>query len=96
MTSLIQQTSSTLPAQNEQAARGDQHMVISVLYICQNNLSIRPQIETLTVTRNPNGRAIIPAEFKRDKNILAVMKGEVELLNSLGDRAERNRDNRVA
>ncbi|WP_282109304.1 TIGR02922 family protein [Shewanella algicola] len=32
------------------------------------------------------GRVIVPAEFKQDKLIIAVLKGEVEVLNTLGDR----------
>ncbi|MFV7771632.1 TIGR02922 family protein [Shewanella marisflavi] len=75
---------------------GNNAIEISVLYICQTNLSIKPQLETLTVQKNPNGRVIIPAEFKAGKSILAVMEGRVKLLNSLGDRAEHNRENQVA
>ncbi|MCZ4337708.1 DUF2375 family protein [Shewanella colwelliana] len=78
------------------AVIGNNAIEISVLYICQTNLSIKPQLETLTTQKNLNGRVIIPAEFKAGKNILAVMEGRVQLLNSLGDRAEHNQEHQVA
>jgi hypothetical protein len=35
-----------------------------------------------------NERVIIPASFKKDKTIVAVLDGDVKVLNSLGERAE--------
>jgi hypothetical protein len=59
---------------------------ITVLYY-PAELAIKPLAEVLyDLEVGVNGRVIIPMEYKEDKIIVAVFKGEVELLNALGDR----------
>lgn len=59
---------------------------ITVLYY-PAELAIKPLAEVLyDLEVGVSGRVIIPMEYKEDKIIVAVFKGEVELLNALGDR----------
>jgi|TARA_R110002167_G_scaffold195810_1_gene398550 hypothetical protein len=59
---------------------------ITVLYN-PAELAIKPIAEVLyNLEVGVGGRVIIPIEFKVDKIIVAVFKGEAELLNVLGDR----------
>jgi hypothetical protein len=59
---------------------------ITVLYY-PAELAIKPLAEVLyDLEVGVNGRVIIPMEYKEDKIIVAVFKGEVELLNASGDR----------
>ncbi|MGI2000534.1 DUF2375 family protein [Shewanella frigidimarina] len=59
---------------------------ITVLYY-PAELAIMPIAEVLyNLEVGVGGRVIIPIEFKADKIIVAVFKGEAELLNVLGDR----------
>ena len=59
---------------------------ITVLYY-PAELAIKPIAEVLyNLEVGVGGRVIIPIEFKVDKIIVAVFKGEAELLNVLGDR----------
>jgi len=37
-------------------------------------------------------RVVIPGEFKRNKTIVAVLQGQVEVLNTLGERAYLSAD----
>jgi hypothetical protein len=59
---------------------------ITVLYY-PAELAIKPIAEVLyDLEVGVSGRVIIPTEYKVDKIIVAVFKGEVEMLNALGDR----------
>tara|TARA_R110002050_G_scaffold260752_1_gene400619 strand:+ start:161 stop:385 length:225 start_codon:yes stop_codon:yes gene_type:complete len=59
---------------------------ITVLYY-PAELAIKPIAEVLyNLEVGVSGRVIIPIEFKVDKITVAVFKGEVEMLNALGDR----------
>lgn len=61
---------------------------ITVLYY-PSELAIKLQIEVLyDMEVSSAGRVIIPRDFKIDKIIVAVLNGEVEMLNSLGERLE--------
>lgn len=42
--------------------------------------------ETHSFNRSENGRLIIPDELKQGRSIIAVCDGEVDILNSIGDR----------
>ncbi|MBB1388746.1 TIGR02922 family protein [Shewanella sp. SG44-6] len=66
---------------------------ITVIYYTKE-LSISPLAEVLfDMPVSSSGRVIIPKEFKEDKIIVAVLKGEVEMLNSLGERFELKNKN---
>lgn len=66
---------------------------ITVIYY-PIELAIKPIAETLfNLEVSESGRVIIPNEFKEDKIIVAVLKGKVEMLNSLGERLEINKNN---
>ncbi len=42
--------------------------------------------ETHNFNRSESGRLIIPPELKKGRSIIAVCDGEVDILNSIGDR----------
>lgn len=58
--------------------------LVTVLYYTESDLRLCD--ETLTLEVSGNGRAVIPAEFKVGKQIIAVLEGECRLLNRLGER----------
>jgi uncharacterized protein (TIGR02922 family) len=58
--------------------------VITVIYFQNDSLELQHQ--TLTTEHDQKGRAILSASFKKNKSIVAVCKGNVELLNKIGDR----------
>lgn len=57
---------------------------VTVLFFLDTDLRLRDQVIELTV--GEGGRAIIPADFKRGKQIIGVLQGECRLLNRIGDR----------
>jgi uncharacterized protein (TIGR02922 family) len=57
---------------------------ITVIYFQNDSLELQHQ--TLTTEYDQKGRAILSASFKQNKSIVAVCKGNVELLNKIGDR----------
>ncbi|GAB2991594.1 TIGR02922 family protein [Psychrosphaera aestuarii] len=42
--------------------------------------------ETHNFSKNQNGRIVIPEELKQGRSIIAVCDGQVDILNSIGDR----------
>ncbi|RKF21559.1 DUF2375 domain-containing protein [Alginatibacterium sediminis] len=42
--------------------------------------------KVLELEQKPNGRVVVPESFKRDKSIIAICDGKVEILNRIGDR----------
>ncbi len=46
--------------------------------------------ETLTIQPSQNGRLIIPDHHKQNRTIVAVCEGEVNIINSLGERLTVN------
>ncbi|QSX30521.1 MULTISPECIES: DUF2375 family protein [Shewanella] len=59
---------------------------ITVLYY-EGILGLEIHAAVLDKLAIRNQRVIIPAEFKQDKTIVAVLEGNVKVLNSLGERA---------
>lgn len=57
---------------------------VTLLYFRDDDL--RLQSETLDLPVGEGGRAVIPAEFRRGKQIIGVLEGECKILNRVGDR----------
>ncbi|MBW8192938.1 TIGR02922 family protein [Neiella marina] len=57
---------------------------VTVLYYTESDLRLSDEV--LVLNTSSSGRVIIPAEFKQDKQIIAVLEGECRLLNRLGER----------
>lgn len=64
--------------------------LVTVIYYSDASLELLHEVQTFT--QNENGRVVIPAEFKEGKSIIAVCKGEIEVLNKVGDRILPNYD----
>lgn len=58
-------------------------MEITVIYYSDVSLELHHSVIEVT---ERDGRVIVPAEFKVGKNIVAICKGNVEILNKLGER----------
>lgn len=58
--------------------------VVTVFYIEDTSLELKHA--TLTLSATEAGRVIIPDEFKQGKSVLMVCRGQVEVLNRIGDR----------
>jgi uncharacterized protein (TIGR02922 family) len=57
---------------------------VTVIYCSDGELELFR--ETRHFSLNVYGDMIIPEKYKRGKTIVAVCEGEVEILNSVGDR----------
>jgi len=57
---------------------------VTVIYCCDGELELYRKTQSFNL--NEYGDMIIPQDFKRGKTIVAVCEGEVEILNSIGDR----------
>lgn len=68
----------------------DMEQLVTVIYYNETSLELLHEVQTFTHT--DEGRVIIPREFKAGKSIIAVCKGEVEVLNKVGDRILPNYD----
>ena len=58
--------------------------VVTIIYYCDSSLELKHQV--LTLTQNASGRVIISDKFKKNKSIVAVCDGEINILNKIGDR----------
>jgi len=66
-------------------------LTVTVLYYKQDDLSFSLQLHNAVLRDLPvgkGGRVILPDSFRKGKTIMAVLKGEVEVLNTLGERAD--------
>ena len=61
---------------------------VTILYYECNNIALQSLTLTLPVT--DNGRVNIPDGHKEGKSIVAVCRGDVEIMNRLGDRLKVN------
>ena len=61
---------------------------VTILFYTINSLSI--QSETLELPVADNGRVNIPDDHKEGRTIVAVCRGDVEIMNRLGDRLQVN------
>ena len=57
---------------------------ITVLYYLDCDLELKNEV--ITVEKKEQGRIAIPENFRRGKNIIAVIDGDVDVLNKIGDR----------
>lgn len=57
---------------------------VTVIYCCDNELAMYRKTRSFNL--NAYGDMIIPQEFKRGKTIVAVCEGEIDIINSVGDK----------
>jgi len=57
---------------------------VTVIYCCDNELALYRKTQSFNI--NPYGDMIIPQEFKRGKTIVAVCEGDIDIINSVGDK----------
>lgn len=58
--------------------------VVTIIYYCDSALELKHQV--CTFEKSAAGRVIIPESLKKDKTIVAVCNGDVEIINKLGER----------
>lgn len=58
--------------------------LVTVIYYCDNSIELMFYVGHFEKTAS--GRVILPDTFKRNKSIVAVCRGEVDILNKIGDR----------
>ena len=57
---------------------------VTVIYCCDDDLSLYRKTRSFYL--NAYGDMIIPQDFKRGKTIVAVCDGEINVINSIGDK----------
>lgn len=57
---------------------------VTVIYCCDDDLSLYRKTRSFNL--NAYGDMIIPQDFKRGKTIVAVCDGEINVINSIGDK----------
>ena len=57
---------------------------VTVIYCCDNDLALYRKTQSFNL--NDYGDMIIPQDFKRGKTIVAVCEGEIDVINSIGDK----------
>lgn len=57
---------------------------VTVIYCCDDDLAMYRKTQSFSL--NDYGDMIIPQDFKRGKTIVAVCAGEVDIINSVGDK----------
>jgi uncharacterized protein (TIGR02922 family) len=60
---------------------------VTVIYRCDDDLSLYRKTQSFNL--NVYGDMVIPHDFKRGKTIVAVCEGEVDVINSVGDKLVR-------
>lgn len=58
--------------------------VVTIIYYCDSSLELKHEVCDLM--KSDSGRIIIPNAFKKNKSIVAVCHGKVDILNKVGDR----------
>lgn len=58
--------------------------LITVIYYCDSSLELKHHVGEFVKTAQ--GRVLIPDAFKKNKSIVAICAGEVNILNKIGDR----------
>lgn len=59
---------------------------VTILYYDIHSLELNHSVQRFPQAHK--GRVIISNDFKKDKSIIAVCDGDVEVLNKIGDRIE--------
>jgi len=57
---------------------------VTIIYYHDESLELLHEIKLFP--NNQHGRIVIPKAFKEGKSIIAVCKGEIQILNKVGDR----------
>ena len=57
---------------------------VTVIYCCDDDLALYRKTQSFNL--NAYGDMIIPLDFKRGKTIVAVCDGEIDVINSVGDK----------
>jgi uncharacterized protein (TIGR02922 family) len=57
---------------------------VTVIYCCDKDLALYRKTQSFNL--NAYGDMIIPQNFKRGKTIVAVCEGEIDVINSVGDK----------
>ena len=57
---------------------------VTVIYCCDNDLAMYRKTQSFNL--NAYGDMIIPQDFKRGKTIVAVCEGDVNVINSVGEK----------
>ena len=58
--------------------------VVTIIYYCDSSLELKHQ--TCNLIKTDSDRIVIPNELKKNKSIIAVCRGEIDILNKVGDR----------
>lgn len=58
--------------------------LVTIIFYQDKDLTLEHESHELNVSEK--GRVIIPEALKRNRSIIAVCEGKVEILNKLGDR----------
>lgn len=59
---------------------------VTIIYYGEESLELKHSFERFPQLQN--GRVVIPESYKKDKSIIAVCEGKVNILNRFGDRIE--------
>lgn len=57
---------------------------VTIIYYHEQSLELLHMV--CFFPKQKNGRLVIPESFKKEKSILAVCEGEIEIMNKIGDR----------
>lgn len=59
-------------------------LAVTILYFTDDDLRLKS--EQLELPFGEGGRVIVPAEFRKGKQIIGVLEGHCKILNRIGDR----------
>ncbi len=57
---------------------------VTIIYYHDESLELLHELKSFP--KNKSGRIVIPEEFRKGKSIVAVCKGEIKIINKVGDR----------
>ncbi len=58
--------------------------LVTIIYYHDESLELLHEVKSFP--KNQHGRIVIPEIFKDGKSIVAVCKGEIKIINKVGDR----------
>ncbi|WP_286271223.1 TIGR02922 family protein [Thalassotalea hakodatensis] len=64
--------------------------LVTIIYYCDKSIELFHHIGHFETSKT--GRIILPDSFKKGKSIVAVCRGEVDIMNKIGDRILPNED----
>lgn len=59
---------------------------VTIIYYGEGSLEVKYGVDEFPLLES--GRVVIPESYKKNKSIIAVCEGRVEILNKFGDRIE--------